>query len=538
MALPTHTLSPHAQRGQALPLGLVFIAAAALLMLVVFNTGQIASEKARVVNTADAAVYSGLVWQARSLNFQAYTNRAMVANQVSIAQLVSLGSWTSYGRINSRNLDYAIGWIPVVAPFTKAALQGMTQIENVVQNAAKVAIPVIDGATTVLSVVQEGVYNASYVAMPEVVSTIVKANDGRYRATSTYSIAANLRSAQAWQSLTARQQRADSGLARKAGIIRESRDDFSGNRGWNRLPGVPRRIYVTPIDRFSIVKEGTTRLLQNGAEWEWRGKDGLPVHWEHYKCSWKGCRWKRVEIPMGWGSNYAEGDGACSAGGCSRWFNRNGSAERLADSGAEDLGSGFTGVKAYRSLQDLSRENRDPRLLLRVEVGVETAQVRTAEQIEQLGSARPAADGLQHGIETGMFLTEDTYASNSIASISAGEVFFKRPVLNETDRLKVAGQGAVNEYANLFNPYWDVRLVNVGAAERRMAWAIRAPGLALETGAVVAQHTAINGTRERVTGAARNAADTTKSTLSAQTNANIATYIYRDGQPGDSDTAR
>ena len=52
---------------------------------VMFNTGQVVSRKLLLSDAADAAAYSGLLWQARALNFQAYTNRAMVANEVSIA---------------------------------------------------------------------------------------------------------------------------------------------------------------------------------------------------------------------------------------------------------------------------------------------------------------------------------------------------------------------------------------------------------------------------------------------------------------------
>lgn len=159
-------------------------------------------------------------------------------------------------------------------------------------------------------------------------------------------------------------------------------------------------------------------------------------------------------------------------------------AERFADAFAEDLGNGYHGVKAYRSLKNLSRENRDPRLQLRIEVEVANKDVRTAQKISKLGSPAPAANGLQHGLEPGMFYTEDAYASDSMASMSAGEVFFERPVLSEGDQLQVEGR-AVEEYANLFNPYWDVRLINVSEKQRKIAWALRSPGLAAEATADV-----------------------------------------------------
>ncbi len=510
LPLSTRILPPYAQRGQALPLGLAFILAALLLTLVVFNTGEIAPEKAQVANTADAAVYSGLVWQARSLNFQAYTNRAMVANQVSIAQLVSLGSWTNYGRISARNLDIALKVFPPASVLTTPLLQIMTQIENVVQKAVKVAIPVIDGTTTVLSVVQEGVFNASYVATPEVVSTVTKANDQRYRSTSTYSIAAAVHNARSWQSLARRHSGEDDGMTRKADVIRASRDEFTADRGFDRVRPLPSRIYVPPNVRFSIVKEGTTQLVQDGADWEWRGKDGLSLHWETLGFS----GWKKTELPMGWGSNYAEGEGACSGGACSGWFKKNGMAERFADAFAEDLGNGYHGVKAYRSLKNLSRENRDPRLQLRIEVEVANKDVRTAQKISKLGSPAPAANGLQHGLEPGMFYTEDAYASDSMASMSAGEVFFERPVLSEGDQLQVEGR-AVEEYANLFNPYWDVRLINVSEKQRKIAWALRSPGLAAEATADVVANAATDAVTDLATDAATDIATTA---LSEHTN--------------------
>src|SRR5690606_2686661 len=52
-----------------------------------------AIEKIKLQNTADAAAYSAAVAEARDYNFSAYTNRAMVANQVAVAQFVGMTSW-------------------------------------------------------------------------------------------------------------------------------------------------------------------------------------------------------------------------------------------------------------------------------------------------------------------------------------------------------------------------------------------------------------------------------------------------------------
>ena len=84
------------QRGQALIYGLFVLIGGLAALFFLFNTGQLAREKTKLVNTADAVAYSAGVMHARGLNFEAYTNRAMVANSVAIAQLVSLASWVQY----------------------------------------------------------------------------------------------------------------------------------------------------------------------------------------------------------------------------------------------------------------------------------------------------------------------------------------------------------------------------------------------------------------------------------------------------------
>ncbi|WP_432382471.1 pilus assembly protein TadG-related protein [Duganella sp. P38] len=87
-----------------------FAAAMIGMMLVAFNSGQVTNAKMRAMNAADAAAYSGAVWQARNLNFQAYMNRAMVVNEVTIAQSVSLRSWVGY-------LDKLVSNINMIAKF-------------------------------------------------------------------------------------------------------------------------------------------------------------------------------------------------------------------------------------------------------------------------------------------------------------------------------------------------------------------------------------------------------------------------------------
>ena len=80
---------PHRQRGQVLPLATLLLLAVAATLFYMFNGGQLVQEKLRLTNTADAVAYSAGVFEARMLNYDAYTNRAIIANQIAIGQAAS-----------------------------------------------------------------------------------------------------------------------------------------------------------------------------------------------------------------------------------------------------------------------------------------------------------------------------------------------------------------------------------------------------------------------------------------------------------------
>ncbi|TDA47472.1 TadE/TadG family type IV pilus assembly protein [Burkholderia pyrrocinia] len=80
------------ESGQALVPALIFLLLGGIGLFVAFNSFQISSAKIKMQNTADAAAYSVAVLQARDYNYSAYLNRAMVANQATAAQMVSMKS--------------------------------------------------------------------------------------------------------------------------------------------------------------------------------------------------------------------------------------------------------------------------------------------------------------------------------------------------------------------------------------------------------------------------------------------------------------
>lgn len=101
-----------AQRGQALPLAMTLLVAVAATVFFMFNSGQLVQEKIRLTNTADAVAYSAGVFEARVLNYDAYTNRAIIANEIAIGQAVGLASWAQYAGVTADRIApymYQIG---------------------------------------------------------------------------------------------------------------------------------------------------------------------------------------------------------------------------------------------------------------------------------------------------------------------------------------------------------------------------------------------------------------------------------------------
>ena len=92
--MPKHQTGRHRHPGRQAGQAIVFIVAMLpivfLSILVVYNTATATREKMKLQNTADATTYSASVLTARSLNYLAYTNRAMAANEASIATLASV----------------------------------------------------------------------------------------------------------------------------------------------------------------------------------------------------------------------------------------------------------------------------------------------------------------------------------------------------------------------------------------------------------------------------------------------------------------
>jgi len=95
---------------------LLFMAVCIMTLLILYNQGQLIKNRTQIENAADAAVYSQAKLAARNLNFIAYTNRAMVANEVSIGQVVALLSWAKHYKQMPSFASFPAYTIPIAPP--------------------------------------------------------------------------------------------------------------------------------------------------------------------------------------------------------------------------------------------------------------------------------------------------------------------------------------------------------------------------------------------------------------------------------------
>lgn len=132
-------------RGQVLPIVLFGLLLAGAVLTLMFNAGRKVTEKSLVANAADAAAYSGAVWTARHLNFMAYTNRAMIANHAAVGHFVSYVSWVRYLHDTIEFIDQVTQWIPYVGQYIDIVEMILEQVRDVTEETAEFVVPAIDG---------------------------------------------------------------------------------------------------------------------------------------------------------------------------------------------------------------------------------------------------------------------------------------------------------------------------------------------------------------------------------------------------------
>ncbi len=435
------------QRGVALVLGLAMLLAGALAYAWLFDAGRVIDTKTRLVTAADAAAYSAAAWRARVLNYDAYANRAIVAQEVAIAQAVTLTSWARY----FDNLVETVGTIvstvfPVAAPFfayasdvaqlAREATEDAAALETWARGVEGLGYKNLLAESQALLHLSAGTFGLGAVA-----AEIARANDRDF-------FAFALSDEGAFERLTRRYE-SDDDRDRLRRLVEASLDPFVRDRGFDdRLP-VPSGCAGTSADVDAwtqwLRRRGGTVLAPALERWE--AADTLAIHdYRRGGFLLGGCREQEL-MPLGWGAAEAGPqalDGALvgNPGDVQR-------SPRAAALAQDELSSSppltYSGIARVRELAyDALDDTRFPVSRVAVLARVDGARVRTSSVV---------------GVNAGRLRLPGRYASGRLWALAVGEVYFRRPVQSP----------ARIEYASLYSPYWQARLAEPSGDERALA---------------------------------------------------------------------
>ncbi|WP_454763263.1 Tad domain-containing protein [Cupriavidus campinensis] len=501
---PRGTAALARHRGQALAFALIFLAVGAVALYVAFNASQLASAKTKLQNTADATAYSVAVLQARDYNFAAYTNRAMVANQVAVAQLLSLKSWieevdetAASNHVTDKLVDIfadlgAVQWTlpkqvarPIIAP-----------IKSTVNAVAPTAVRGLDLLNDSLSMAQETYRLATITNFPLVANEIAKANQPNTTADAGYMATLGAPKVLAWKNYARRinpkqEVKTGGGRERFADVVTDdaSLDSFTPQRAAIRTPFVASTAYKgckgAGIALMAVAQPhaGATQLRPDLTGWE--ALDATAAIGD-ITCVWFVPEPVPITIPIlesmgrggaanGPGGRYSGVRGYRSTGHIGDAL-ASGAAVAAAMQYASGPGSSLdnstrAGLQTYTELNSPTKAvpgkngfNRAPAITVQVSRPIDTTSTTSSLKIA-----------------TGRVRVTEAAPAREMRALASASAYFIRPRDNggpgsllHRERWR-RGDGRF-EYPSLFSPYWQASLVETSTLELEAAAAAQAAG--------------------------------------------------------------
>ena len=462
------------QRGQALVLGIFLLMAGVAGVYFLFNTGQVTAEKNRLVTTADAVAHAAGAMEARALNFDAYANRALVANEVLVAQMVSLSSWSQYVQTHAENLatqfpecedPYGYGaafgaafrYGPLYAAMCYAVVQyageyiadiaaQVPEVAEAVVTAAEANKKVILAAQKVLHAA--GAFQAARGAVMQEIA------DANYRGDGSVVASAQL-NADSWPGFT--RQYAGNERGRFAEVTKSAAntDAFTRQRNWTATAVAPpfwEWTCAVANRKNSVKRRGGTELINYD---EWKAED-TESYWEVKNVGRFFPRCGKSEHVIAYGEQQAHPSdadqdeaGAVLGGSPATNPDAHGSA-------SSSQWTNYSGLPSFYDLDpDLMKDvANEPKLSLRVNLTRARDQIATPEGRSAVRQV-PDPTGTRRNVTA----YQSGYTNGEMTATAAVEVWFSRPP-DSADNAWGNSLGTPRELPSLFNPYWQVRLTD------------------------------------------------------------------------------
>jgi hypothetical protein len=439
-------------QGAVMLAGLALMAVLASVIFALSRSAVVSTDKARSMAIADASAKSVATWYAQVLNYDAYTNRAIAANEIMMAQAVTMVAWTQYVEELAQNIGTVAALIPALQPVATWVQQVSSATHQLTTSGALVEVPLRSAYTRALQSSQSIMHSsANAFSAQALVNEVVWTGDPRFFGqliTSTnpstfFNFTKNFTGV----------DRADF-----ASLLRDTQDSYSRQRGYNQ------RLYLMPtvtcIPRN--LDQAFSRLTRRGGTWltadmtDWESADTLSIHTWRRRSRWNPtCGGTGEAIPLGWGAAEAgqapiDGINEDPAG-----VRINPSAWNRARAQAVSI-PGYLGLTNHRELTDITQQaRRDAVIRVPVLVRLDMGKVAKIKAGRTVFDAKAAATEQSRIAPLG----------DAIWSLGVAETYFLRP----PDTLRGPSE---REFANLFAPFWESRLVPASSIDRTVAIAL------------------------------------------------------------------
>ncbi len=441
------------QRGQAIVLGLCLLMLGALVVMLQFSSGQAVAARSRLVNATDAAAYSTGLWRARAMNYYAYANRAIVANEVAIAQAATMVSYAKFLERLTDNVDEVAQYIPYVGQVSEALKEVAYWVSQLTQTTATIEVPLRSAHIAALVASQQAMFAATHpIVLSRVAAEVARENDRRFFA---FTMPADLDPS--FGDIT--KVRKEDDRDRLKDVVLRSLDGFSSQRDAQ----LPFDLPCMPV----LARRGATELVRDHeASFErWQAYDTLSLHAPGFLCR------RREVLPLGWGAaeiavapkgeldslggggtGMSVGDVPGVVSGTTSGSRSKRDNPRAYEEASDEIWSSgsYRGIPAVREL-DFEHPS-----VVAARKRFPTMRVAVVGRIQD---ARAIATAQAAGHGHGRIQPQDRFAGNApavMAAVSMAEVYFRRPP-QSNERV---------EYASLYSPYWQVRLAEVPDALR------------------------------------------------------------------------
>ncbi len=490
--------------GQALVFAVIVLLSVLVGGLILYNSGRLVLTKMRLQNAAESTAYSGAVLTARDYNFSAYANRAIVANQVAIAQMVGLRSWARYycltyndqcgnqqsgndlpsqiqGVVDRSEVTSIYGsWLSYYKGLSEAIFQVNRASDGPLADIANTLSGLLSNEASSFHDAVLGDLAAG-AAGQGLLAQVVAANDPHAQ----ISAVGKTLIADAVQNLRGFTQtygNSTTAQTRLATVVSQGLDGFSKARGGNEWTPYP---LLNPTSWIPYNDQPFTAIWNNysgGTEWKtgfktWNAMDvssvsgfaiwwisvlGVPIpipipiwtnpplyFWPNPLSQAAASAGKTADLATT--DNFGEATGSASYG--SSYSVNTQAADKQDNAGAGNSIATYSGLPSYEDVADTQTADfAAPALSIVLDRPRTTIMTTT-----------------QLGIGSGALATPGTEAGGQVEAMATAQAQFARPQASRSLGGKIV-------YGNLFNPYWEAHLAPTPTSVRAMAVAAQAAG--------------------------------------------------------------